>query len=42
MTINLLPDVSELFNLKFERIPTEANMEMLVLFGFMVISTYLL
>lgn len=42
MTANIIPDLAELFDLKYEGIPYDANIEMLVVFGFMVISTYLL
>ena len=42
MTANLSEDLSSLFDLKYENISYDANVEMLVVFGFMVVSTYLL
>lgn len=42
MTTNLFEDLTEMFNLKYEGVPFEANLEMLTVFGFMVLSTYLL
>lgn len=42
MTGNISEDLSSYFDLKYTGIPYEANLEMLVIFGFMVISTFLL
>lgn len=42
MTANVFPDLTEMFDLKYEGIDYNANLEMLALFGFMAISTYLL
>jgi len=42
MTADVIPDLSVMFNLKYEGIPYQANLEMLGVFGFMVVSTYLL
>lgn len=42
MTANVFPDLAEMFDLKYENVPYEANIEMLVVFGLMVSSTYLL
>ena len=42
LTANLLPDVSEFIDLKFEGIPFEANLKMLYAFAFLTLSTYFL
>ena len=42
LTANLLPDVSEYIDLKFEGIPFEANLKMLYAFAFLTLSTYFL
>ncbi len=42
LTANLFPDLAETFDLKYDGIPYEANIEMLIVFGFMLVSTYLL
>lgn len=42
MTANLSEDLSSMFDLKFENVPYEANLEMLTVFGLMVGSTYML
>ena len=42
MTANLFPDFGEYFDLKYTGISYDANIEMMVVFGFMVTSTYLL
>jgi hypothetical protein len=42
MTVNIFPDLTYLFDLKYEGVPYHANLEMLTVFGFMVFSTYML
>ena len=42
MTANIFPDLTTLFDLKYEGVPYNANLEMLTVFGFMVFSTYML
>lgn len=42
MTANIFPDLTDMFELKYDGIPYQANIEMLTVFGFMVLSTYLL
>ena len=42
LTANLLPDLSEYIDLKFEGVPFEANLKMLYAFAFLTISTYFL
>lgn len=42
LTANMLPDLSEYIDLKFEGIPFEANLKMLYAFAFLTTSTYFL
>lgn len=42
MTANVFPDLTEMFDLKYEGVDYHANIEMLVVFGFMAISTYMI
>ena len=42
MTANVFPDICEYFELKYEGISYDVNIEMMIVFGFMVLSTYLL
>ena len=42
LTADLLPDVSVYFDLKYDGVPYEANLEMLTAFGFLTLSTYFL
>lgn len=42
LTANVFPDLSEYMDLKFEGVPYEANVKMLLAFGFLTVSTYVL
>ena len=42
MTADFSSDLSSMLDLKYENVPYEANVEMMVVFGLMVSSTYLL
>lgn len=40
MAADLIPALSGYLNLKFDKVPYEANIEMLKVFGLMVFSSY--
>lgn len=42
MTANVFPDLTEMFDLKYEGVDYHANIEMLAVFSFMAISTYMI
>lgn len=42
MAANIIPSISDYLNLKFDKVPYEANIEMLKTFGLMVGSSYAL
>lgn len=42
MAADMIPSLSSYLNLKFDKVPYEANIEMLKTFGLMVFSSYTL
>ncbi len=42
LTANIFPELSEFADLKYDGIPFQAHVEMLVVFGLLVTSTYIL